>query len=131
MSRHRNSLAKARLTGADRKNPQRYRDRSEPKLSGRTLGEPSSYLTAEARRAWRIIATELPWLVYEDRALVEMVAIQRGQIIAGKSLSGMALRSYRAGLASLGATPVDRQRVNHRPSDNEDDPFAMFDGPRQ
>ena len=39
--------------------------------------------------------------------------------------------NYRMALSSLGATPVDRTKVYQPPQDEEDDPFAAFDGPTQ
>ncbi|MDT6940722.1 hypothetical protein RI570_11245 [Brucella pseudogrignonensis] len=40
MPRPQTPLAKAALTGADKKDPQRYRDRSNPKASGRGIEKP-------------------------------------------------------------------------------------------
>lgn len=129
MARPQTPLAKAALTGADKKDPQRFRNRSEPKTSGRALGNPPSYLDPMAKKAWKVFADELPWLTYEDRGAVEIVAIMRGQIMTGLSAETPAsfYSTYRMALSSLGATPVDRTKVYQPPEEPEDDPFGAFD----
>lgn len=130
MARPQTPLAKAALTGADKKDPQRYRGRTEPKKSGRALGSPPAYLPAMAKKAWKVFADELPWLTFEDRGAVEVVALMRAQIMEGLPAETPAsfFSTYRMALASLGATPVDRTKVYQPPEEDEDDPFAAFDG---
>ncbi|MGI3212567.1 hypothetical protein ACROSR_15815 [Roseovarius tibetensis] len=128
MPRPRTPTAKARLTGADRKDPQRYAARSEPSLSGRALGKPPAYLPKTAKTAWATFADELPWLTYEDRGAVELVCLMRGRITDDPAGATAALfGQYRLALAALGATPVDRSKLNCRAPDDEADPFAQFD----
>lgn len=133
MPRPQTPLAKAALTGADKKNPQRYRDRTEPKTSGRPLGKPPSYLPATAKRAWAIFADELPWLTHEDRGAVEVVSLMRSSIIDGLTadLPASFFGNYRMALSSLGATPVDRAKVHQSDNDDDSDPFGFLDGPAQ
>lgn len=128
MPRPRNPLAKAVLTGADRKDPQRYRGRAEPAASGRPLGPPPGYLPATAMEAWATFADELGLLVHEDRAALEVASLTRARIMAGGTddLPAAFFAAYRSTLAALGATPTDRSRV-HRPQEgDEHDPFASF-----
>lgn len=128
MPRHRTPLAKAVLTGADRKNPQRYRGRSEPDLSGRPIGRAPAYLSPEARVSWATFTNELPWLTHEDRPILEAAATVRGLIASAPAGAPITLLAqYRLLLSSLGATPVDRGRVALRDRDDGDDPFAAFD----
>ena len=133
MPRPQTPLAKAALTGADKKDPQRFRNRSEPKSSGRALGKPPAYLPPTAKKAWATFADELPWLTFEDRGAVEIVCLMRAQIMDGLTaeLPASFFGNYRMALSSLGATPVDRTKVYQPPQDEEDDPFASFDGPPQ
>lgn len=127
MSRPRTPLAKARLIGADRKNPQRYRGRSEP-AADRPLGPPPVYLSATAKKAWRLLSDELPWLTFADRGILEATACQRAAVMVGGAGLTMAfLRAYKQALSSLGATPVDRHKVANRSDDDGDDRFAFLD----
>ena len=133
MARPRTPIAKAALTGADKINPGRFASRSEPQASGRPLGKAPGYLPPSARKAWAVFADELPWLTHEDRGAVEIVSLMRAQIMDGNTaeLPASFFGNYRMALSSLGATPVDRSKVYQPPQDEEDDPFAMFDGRRQ
>ena len=131
MARMKNPLAKARLTGADRKDPQRYRHRSEPDGGG-PIGDPPSYLTADAKKVWKLFVLELPWLKRSDRAALEAISTLRARIMmGGEPPTAAMIRELRASLSSLGATPVSRQNVAHRPDDHMPDPFAFLDGPEQ
>lgn len=133
MARPRTPTAKAALTGADKINPGRFKPRSEPKASGRDLGRPPAYLPPTAKKAWATFADELPWLTFEDRGAVEIVSLMRAQIMDGMTadLPASFFGNYRMALSSLGATPVDRTKVYQPPQEEDDDPFAAFDGPTQ
>lgn len=128
MPRPRTPLAKAKLTGADKKNPARYRGRSDPKASGRGLGAAPDYLPATARKAWAVFAAELPWLTFEDRGAVEIACLMRAQIMDGGAADRPAsfFGNYRMALSSLGATPVDRSKVAQPPREDEGDEFDQF-----
>lgn len=130
MARPRTPTAKAALTGADKINPGRFKPRSEPKGSGRGLGTAPSYLPLTAKKAWKVFADELPWLTFEDRGAVEIVSLMRAQIMDGLTadLPASFFGNYRMALSSLGATPVDRTKVYQPPQEENDDPFADFDG---
>lgn len=128
MPRPKTPLAKARLTGADRRNPARYRGRTEPPTSGRGIGDPPDHLPPAARAAWREFRDELGWLVHEDRAVLEAASLARARLreaAEAGALTGALLAANRALLASLGATPADRSRVA-TPAEDEPDPFQMF-----
>lgn len=131
MGRHRTPLAKAKLTGADRKHPDRYRGRSEPDGGG-PVGAPPSYLDADAKRFWRIFTGELPWLQKSDRAILASASILRAQVIAASNgATGALVREYRSTLACLGATPTGRQRISMPSEPDQNDPWAAFAGARQ
>ena len=103
MARPRTPTAKAALTGADKINPGRFKPRSEPKASGRTLGAPPAYLPLTAKKAWATFADELPWLTYEDRGAVEIVSLMRAHIMDGLTadLPASFFGNYRMALSSL------------------------------
>lgn len=131
MANPRTPLAKAKLTGADKKNPQRFRDRSEPETSGKSVGAPPAYLGKEAKAAWREFSKELGWLEYEDRCLLEVASVCRGQIRdlvrAGEIVPASMLSAANTAIGKLGASPVDRSKIFQK-SDEPDpaDPFAAF-----
>lgn len=130
MPRPRTPLAKAKLTGAAEKHPERYKARSEPKASGRGVGEPPAYLPESARKAWATFADELPWLQHEDRAALEAASLMRGRIMDSPADATAALfGQYRLTLSALGATPVDRSKVAQPAPDDDADPFAFLDTP--
>lgn len=129
MPRPRLTPSKATLTGAEAKNPQRFRDRSEPKKSGRPLGAAPSYLPKTSKRAWAVFADELPWLTFEDRGAVEIVSLMRAQIMdKTPDLSASFFGNYRMALSSLGATPVDRTKVYQPKDGDDDDEFGFLSG---
>ena len=130
MPRPRTPLAKAKLTGAAEKHPERYRARSEPAASGRGIGKPPAYLPESARKAWATFADELPWLQHEDRAALEAASLMRGRIADDPTgVTAALFGQYRLSLASLGATPVDRSKVAQPAPDDDADPFAFLDTP--
>ena len=133
MARPRTPIAKAKLTGAAAKNPQRYRDRAGPALSGRPVGGPPEYLKTDAAASWRLFADELPWLIHEDRAALEAASLARAALQAAarkdEAVSAAFIGAYRGMLSALGATPTDRSKIP-AVTDDEDDPFAIFDNPR-
>lgn len=131
MPHPRTPRAKAELTGAAAHNPQRHRARKEPKPSGRAFGKAPAYLPPTAKKAWAVFADELPWLTFEDRGAVEVVCLMRAQIMDGLTaeLPASFFGNYRMALSSLGATPVDRSKVQVADSEDEDDPFAAFGKP--
>ncbi len=130
MPRPRTPLAKARLTGAAAKHPERYRARSEPASSGRGIGKPPAYLPESARKAWATFADELPWLTFEDRAALEAASLMRGRIADDPAgVTAALFGQYRLALASLGGTPVDRTKITQPAPDDDSDPFAFLDTP--
>lgn len=127
MARNRTPLAKAKMTGAIKTHPERFKDRIEPDGGG-PLGNPPEYFNATHRRIWDMFKQELPWLVRSDRAMVELACITRAQIeTGGEAVTASLMREHRQQLSSLGATPVTRSNVTPAPDDLDDhDPFKQF-----
>jgi len=127
-----NSLAKARLTGAAAHDPQRYRDRTEPRTSGEAVGSAPSYLSKTSKAVWADLAGSLGWLQREDRGALELVAVAIGQVRdlvkAGEPVPAALLSAANTGLGKLGATPADRAKVGGLPEDDvEEDVWAQFE----
>jgi len=117
----RTPVAKARITGADIRNPARHRGRNDPSVA--PLGDPSTFLADDQREVWRQFQAEIPWLVESDRSLVELATILRTRMIAGGEVGVNQLQVLSAVLSKLGATPVDRSRINAPADDEEPDEF--------
>jgi hypothetical protein len=117
--------AKAQVTGAASKNPQRHKDRKEPKGVG--LGKPSPFLDAFGVKAWEGFKQELPWLAESDRALVEIAASVRGRLLAGEDVGITALSMLQSILSKMGGSPADRTKVLHG-GEEEADPTDKFFG---
>lgn len=114
MPKPRTPLAKARLEGRDKKDPQRFRGRNEPAF-GLPLGRPPEWLVDteqnKARSAWLLFEKEIPWLTEQDRMLVQMAASIQGRFMAGKEVGVQSMGLLRQMLAQMGATPADRTKV--------------------
>lgn len=121
MAAPRTPAAKAKVTGAAGKNPQRHRDRKEPKSS--PLGKPSAFLDDHGKSAWEGFKRELPWLMESDRALVEIAASVRGRLLAGEDVGVTALSMLQSILSKMGASPADRTKVMAPDDDEEEDEF--------
>ncbi len=114
-------LAKAKVTGADIKDPQRFKERKEP--STPALGGPSPFLDEFGIAAWESFRRELPWLAESDRALVEIAASVRGRLLGGEDVGTTALSMLQSILSKMGASPADRSKVSAGDDENEEDEF--------
>jgi phage terminase small subunit len=121
--RPRAPLAAAKASGADVKNPQRYRGRKEPKVP--PIGPAPAYLPPEVLAEWRHLVSEIPWLAKSDRAIVESAARLRAMLVAGQ-LSASGFGELRQTLNALGATPAARSKVPVPDDDDSPDPASEF-----
>ena len=128
MPNPRTPTARAAVTGAAAKNPQRHRGRAAPKAGA--LGAVSSWLTPTAKKAWASFRRELPWLTEADRALLEVAATIRGRLMAKEDVGVSALNQLRMCLAQMGATPADRSKITV-PDEGEADPTDAYFGGTQ
>lgn len=122
MANPRQPVAKAKVTGAAGKNPQRHRDRKEP-AGGTPLGDPSTFLDEDGQRAWEGFKRELPWLMESDRALVEIAAKLRGLVLSGSDVGEGKLKLLQTILSKMGASPADRSKIAYGEDDEEEDEF--------
>ena len=123
MPKPRKPLALLRASGALKKNPKRYADRSEP-AGLRPLGKPSQYLSVEQRKCYREIAKSCHdgVLCQSDTIAVEMAAILLDKIRQNTAKSAE-MTLFNGFLSKFGMTPVDRSRVSI-PQLQSSNPFA-------
>ena len=130
MPRPQTPLAKAKLTGAAAKDPQRYRGRSAPQSSKQPVGGPPEYFGDDARAVLAEFVANLGWLEREDRMALEGACVAVAQMRAMYAEGGVTaaiLAAVNTAIGKLGASPTDRGNVFQAPSDDEeDDPFAAF-----
>lgn len=129
MARPRTPLAKAAVEASDKKNPQRFKARKEPKANG-PLGAPPKWLvdtdTSKAKSAWLLFQKEIPWLTESHRMLVGMAANIQGRIMANQDVGVQAMNLLRQCLGQMGATPSDASKITVPEGDEEDPDDALF-----
>lgn len=127
MPRPQTPLAKAKLTGADKKDPKRFSGRSDPATSGKPVGNPPGHLSKSAANVWREAAKSMGWLVEEDRFALEVMAIAVGAIRdAGDQVTASMISAANTAIGKVGASPVDRSKVFQKASEPEEDEFEKF-----
>lgn len=124
MPRPRTPKAVADATGAAGKNPQRFRDRKDPKVAS-LGGAPDWMVCGHELSAWEGFKREMPWLAESDRTLVEVAARLRGRMIKDPEMGVNALAQLRLCLQAMGGTPSDRSKVG-APDEDRDDPADQF-----
>ena len=103
-------LEKAKLTGRDKVNPARFKNRLDIEID--ELGSPPGYLDTDQRKTWEMFRAEIPWLTAADRGLVEIATRLRTRIRCDQwEASVLTMNALRQCLVSMGATPVDRARI--------------------
>ncbi|UXN61566.1 hypothetical protein [Phyllobacterium zundukense] len=123
MAPPRKPLAAARLSGAIAKNPQRYRNRTEPNVA-EGLGSPPFWLNKPQSEAWHDMANRLPWLNRSHRCIVALAAHLQASMQAG-TLGVPGMQLLRQVLGQLGATPVSAGKISWSPeaADPDEDLF--------
>jgi hypothetical protein len=124
MARPRLPASKAKASGADVKNPGRFKDRKAPK-NARPLGDPYAKMTAAEKTAWKELRDEMPWLHAAHRPLVRMACIWIAKM-GTKQFGVSATQALSSILSKLGATPVDETKVAHGGDDDEGEDESIF-----
>lgn len=122
MPRPRLTPEQARVMGADKRSPGRFKDRADP--STEPLGSPPQGLSAPVKEAWLELASDIPWLCRSDRHLLKLTA----ELAVATRRPDAPIAAYaqlRLCLSSLAATPTDRSKVSI-PDDENEDPAAEF-----
>jgi hypothetical protein len=119
-------LEKARLTGRDKVNPARFKDRLDADTG--PVGPPPAWLDREQKQCWNLFRTEIPWLTLSDRGLVEIASRLRARMMHDQwEPSAAMLGVLRHCIAQMGGTPVDRARIktaDEPPADAQDRHFG-------
>ena len=123
MARPRLPAKVAEATGADGKNPGRFKGRSSPKVD--PLGAAPRGFTKEQREAWAQFADEMPWLGKSDRTVVEVASRLRAAMTADPLFPMAGFAQLRMCLSSMGGTPSDRTKVP-APNEEEADPSDEY-----
>ncbi|WP_172373801.1 hypothetical protein [Mesorhizobium sp. NZP2234] len=119
MPRPRKSLEQLRLSGALKKNPGRYAQRTEL-ADDRPIGEPYEWLPSSAQDAWGEMVPTLPWLRFCHRSIVGITALLLGKMRNGDlGVAGMTLLNQCLG--KLGATPASFPKVGWSPQSSAED----------
>lgn len=121
MPAHRLPAHHAAVTGAAKRNPKRHAGRKAP--ANRALGKASPFLTKDGQAAWEGFKREMPWLTEGHRAIVEVCALIRGELLAGEDVGVSRLSMYQSMLSKLGGTPVDETKVNVPDAEERDEFF--------
>lgn len=128
MARNRTPLAKAHVSGAALKHPERYGNRTSNKLA-QPIGDPYPGMTADQCAAWNELASALPWLNRAHRTLLRMTCYLVARLHNDPEFGVSASQTLSALLSKLGATPVDESRVMHLGDDEYDPDDKFFDRP--
>lgn len=79
MGNPRTPLAKAKMTGAVAKNPQRYRDHADP-MSSCPIGDAPKCLDKAQKQAWNDFRLRWSWLAADDEVALISLCQMRAQI---------------------------------------------------
>ena len=112
----------AKTIGANIKDPQRFRDRKEPKV--KSLGHAPKSFDADQVDIWDEFNADFPWLGRSDRRVVGLAVILQSEINKGDAPVAV-FAQMRMLLSSMGGTPVDRSKVQ-APEDDDADPSDEF-----
>src|SRR5688572_2319239 len=129
MANPRTPLAKAEVSGAAAKNPQRFRNRKASNAG--PLGEPYARMTEAQKTVWREMAGDMPWLNAGHRILVRLACVMVAKMDADEDgeIGVSATHALSGILSKLGATPVDESKVNHAGGEEEDPTDKFFPRP--
>src|SRR5579875_1700742 len=113
MPAHRKSLDVHHISGAAKKNPQRFRDRKPAPTPSGDLGKPPKHLTADERKAWKEIASQVPpgVLANADRIALEIASRLLVRFRTGLLLKASEVSCLVSLLARFGMTPADRNKI--------------------
>ena len=106
----------ASITGTDARGR-----RTRPVLAVKRLGPARNSLPAAQKQQWDLFVRELPWLAESDRAILEVACSLRARFVESEGvLHPSVLNLFKQVLATLGADPVNRNRVAILPIDDDD-----------
>jgi hypothetical protein len=125
MARPRTPKAKAEITGHASKQKTKFEARNEPTVAD-SVGEPFDWLNEFAQKAWREIASEVPWLNSSHRGHLAIAANIRGRMMKGEDVGVQAMNLLRQCYGQMGATPADASKAGAKPDGESKDPADEF-----
>lgn len=113
MARLRTPTNILKLRGADKKHPDRMRERKDEPQDDRPVGDPPKEFDADQVRAWQDIVTAcIPGvLTGSDRLYVETASRLLAMVRCGTATSADYTR-WEAMLGKMGLNPADRSRIS-------------------
>lgn len=124
MARPRTPVAKAKAEARDQKDPQRFKNRTEPTVTN-PVGKPPAWIVdnevTKARTAWNTFVKEVPWLNESHRSFLEIASNIRGRLMTGNDVGVQALNLLRQCLGQMGATPADASKITAPDGEDEKD----------
>lgn len=125
MPMHRTPEEKAKLTGAYKNHPERFKDR--PSHEAGPIGPAPKNLSPAEKKQWKEFADLWPWLTEHDRKSLGVLCRLEAQMEEPDfKLTAAFVTSYRLLIHEFGGTPVSRSKVGTPSEPEEDDPFAKF-----
>jgi hypothetical protein len=123
MPAHRKHLDVHVMSGATKKNPQRFTDRKRAPQPIAELGKPPKHLTADEKKAWKEIEKQVPpgVLGNTDRIAVEIAAKLLVRFRTGLLLKASEVSCLVSLLARFGMTPADRNKIETGPTQEPDE----------
>lgn len=131
MPRHKQPEEVARLKGATRTHPDRYRNR--PAKNEHELGRAPAYLRKDAKRAWNeLVKWSLPGvLTAAERPTLELFANLLADFRdAPSEFPAQKMAAMLSCIGRLGMTPSDRQKIVMAKQAKQADPMAEFTVPK-
>lgn len=126
MPRQRLTNEMAALKGADRKDPQRFRERKKSPKSEMPLGNAPDDFDAGQKAAWfEFSAYAIPGtLTGADRVALETASVLLAEFRACRAdFPAAKYGRLIQMLSAFGMTPVDRQKLGASKDDGENNPF--------
>lgn len=117
--------AKAAVTGQAAVRRKKFEERHEPVVSD-SVGDPFDWLNEFAQKAWREIASEVPWLNSSHRGHLAIAANIRGRMMKGEDVGVQAMNLLRQCYGQMGATPADASKAGAKPDGERKDPADEF-----
>lgn len=123
MARPRLPAAVAKTTGADKRSPGRFKDRSKPKH--KPIGAPPRSFDVHQKAAWVAFVDEMPWLSKSDRTVVQVASRLRAAMENDPQFPMAGFAQLRMCISAMGGTPADRTKVS-APDEEDEDPADEF-----
>lgn len=125
MAKHRLPKDRAFISGADTRNPQRFKGRAAIK-ERRPLGDPPATMPEGQQAYWRECQHNMPWLYSTHRILLRLACSLAARMDKSEPMGINAMQALSSVLSKLGATPVDESRVNHSEEPGNDPTDRFF-----